>query len=636
MSPTNRRPGLACIITFLLLYGAAMIGCAPADPPPPYEKMTLSGSPYERGLAHGKRFSSKIRSLYTQLLTSALLPSLNRERPDIAEVLFLYQDERYDDGRFSYEVLLDSAYALEESIPEHYLEEIRGIAHGSGLPYGDALLLNTFVDSVLGVRTMQRYLSQWHAPFIRSIEIVPGDDSSENGAEESDAWVQDPFEPLFHAHFVGVPTSSSIRIVIEDAPGVRAENSDEDEQDPADEENHIGVDPESIRIRLDDELFTKGDDGIHIELLDERGIRLAVTLSPPGGLPPSAVIAIGVEAGNLIEIHDPPPTRSRIMRQQWIALATEGLDVTADEIPNSGGHDDRFPPPPIAFAAHGNATSDGAMRLAHHFALLDAGTLHRHVVLFTHKPDDGIPHVTVGWTGLVGGFSGMNAEGLVWSVNHSDTLDNPVVQNVRRKLELLSGGLPITMLGREVLSRTQDVDAAADLLVEIAPTVGWNHLLAGPGGLRVVESDGDISGEGDGHEHVYGPGAVDDHGRRLAAFTDDDIRIASHYISNADDYESGLLGFDLPPQRYWSPFWSRSLRAFYLLGVHVSDKIGHLDSDAMIGILRTEGLYDPRDSMNAVVYEPEDLRLWLAAGTVPATDAPFEAYDVAEALRGTQ
>ena len=48
-----------------------------------------------------------------------------------------------------------------------------------------------------------------------------------------------------------------------------------------------------------------------------------------------------------------------------------------------------------------------------------------------------------------------------------------------------------------------------------------------------------------------------------------------------------------------------------------------MDVPTAINILRIPDLIDSRDSMNAVIYEPESLRLHFAMGQVPATSGPF-------------
>ena len=40
-----------------------------------------------------------------------------------------------------------------------------------------------------------------------------------------------------------------------------------------------------------------------------------------------------------------------------------------------------------------------------------------------HQTDQGLDHVTVGLAGVVWGMSGMNADGVVWTANLSDTLE---------------------------------------------------------------------------------------------------------------------------------------------------------------------------------------------------------------------
>jgi hypothetical protein len=82
------------------------------------------------------------------------------------------------------------------------------------------------------------------------------------------------------------------------------------------------------------------------------------------------------------------------------------------------------------------------------------------------------------------------------------------------------------------------------------------------------------------------------------------------------------------PQRYWSSFWHRSLRAFYRLGDELDARRGRLDATEAQALMRIPDLIDTRDSMNAVVFEPSRRRLHVAAGTVPATDSDFVTVDL--------
>ena len=70
------------------------------------------------------------------------------------------------------------------------------------------------------------------------------------------------------------------------------------------------------------------------------------------------------------------------------------------------------------------------------------------------------------------------------------------------------------------------------------------------------------------------------------------------------------------------------MREFALLGDEISKRYGKLDVDVAMEILRTNGLYDAHDSMNATIYQPASLTFRVALGQVPATDGPFDAFSL--------
>jgi hypothetical protein len=69
------------------------------------------------------------------------------------------------------------------------------------------------------------------------------------------------------------------------------------------------------------------------------------------------------------------------------------------------------------------------------------------------------------------------------------------------------------------------------------------------------------------------------------------------------------------------------LRSFYLLGDAIEAQYGQIDVAAAKEMLSLQPLVDDRDSMNAVIYEPQRGVLHFAMGQVPATAGPFVEFD---------
>jgi len=738
----------------LLFTVPALTGCAPATEPECAHVAVFRGSPYERGFEHGERFSSHIRSIYTKLLTSSIVPYLNREQLSIAPVMPVYSQPEYMNGQFSYRMLLESGLHLCENghIPEEYQEEMHGIADGAGIPFEEVLILNTFFDTMLGFRAIVAFIMQIQEPYVVSVEVM-GDCGGDGFDNDGDGVVDDDgdcaaeeFTPSPRATFVEVPVDAGIRIVLKDTnlPGltcpdprnvepmgdslIDASCVDRDCLLPECRDaamvgrecfapesrtciqprvdgvcldydcvrcNDPGcVDPDSIRVRLDDVLYTS-EDGVFVtaHLPREEGtdpiedpdhphayicdFPLEVIFTPPGGLPEASLVTMVIHASDMSPVYSPAPYHSRAMRPEQVAFTTSGYDAAhgdaalPESVHNRGVADPDVMSPSLGFAVRGGATPDGLPVLAHHYALLDSDMVHEHSLVSVHVPESGFPHVTLGYTGLVWGFSGMNTEGMTWGFANSDTLDNPLVggaleaifepENLLRLMEhpdldglsaalsdvyMNTEGLPVGITGREVLTRTSNVPEAVEFLYGQERTYGWNMLLADAAGdIAVVEVDSHVMApDEDVHTdsvrdengfHYYSPdpdlsGNLDAHGYPWASVGADDIRMGSHFQKNYDDMiDLSIMGIFSPKmQRQWTSFYFRSLRAFHRLGDEVAARYGYIDADTAIEILRIQALVDIRDSMNAGVYEPARAVLHWAMGAAPATDAPFIELDL--------
>lgn len=627
-TPLLLRMGALCGL------GSLVVGSLPAcgetaEEPWHATVVHLRGSPYERGMQHGKRFSNRIRSLYAGLLTNSILPFLNRERPDIASFLSRYEEERYDGGRFSYQLMLESAQHMEQFIPAPYIEEMRGIADGASLPYEDILVLNTFLDTMLGFRGMTFFIRKLQAPSIVRLEFEGGldtdgiDNDSDGEVDEPDESIVAPYDPGPHGVMAEIPTDATVKIIMRDSALMAIPE---------------GVSPDSIRIQLDQTIYEAGDSSIQTrEFVEDGVLMLEVAFKPPGGLPAGKVVALLLQAADKAWVEDPPPAHARVMRDERFVFSTVGLGKATYEIENRGEEDGRTQPPSLSFAVRGSATPDGVPLLAHHYALLDSNTSHKHAVLFQIEPDDGIPHVVTGWTGIIGGFAGMNANGLAYAINNSDSLDNTMAGNVQADsfgAQLVMGGVPATVLGRDLLTRNSTTQEAIDYLRNTQRTYGWNVLLAdGSGDITAVEVDGDAFGDADGGFYSYTPDAtvadnVDPYGQRWASIGPDDIRMASHYVRNVEDVRATVIAWEVVPQRYWTSFYFRSLRAHFVLGEQIAARYGTIDTEVAKEILRTPVLVDERDSMSAAVFRPTERTMQYALGTMPVTDGEFHEVDL--------
>jgi hypothetical protein len=746
---TSRNSILALLLSVTILN--TLVGCSASERPPNVHIVVLKGDPYERGFQHGQQLSAHIRSLYTKLLASSIMPFLNREQLNIAPVLPVYGQPEYRDGQFSYRMLLESGqYLYDNYMPESYRQELKGIADGAGMEFDQILILNTFVDTMLGFRAIVLFIQGIQDPFVSSIAFEGQldsdsyDNDGDGQTDEQDEGVLDPYQPLTHAAFVEVPTDTSVRIVIEDVnlpglacldprnafpkgrmeierrclidecilPSCRSKTLlDRDclteeaqscieprlssgcfKEDCLDLTDPGCVNPESVRLILDGQVFDATSDAVQTKLLPVEGDLppdvdpncygpLEVLFRPPGGFRPASLLSLVIQAGDQSPIYSPEPYHNRFMRDERIVFtsagyaASEGTAEFPYQVPNRGVWDPSARPPSLAFAVRGGATLDGSPLLAEHFALLDSDIVHQHSVLFLHIPDQGPAYAFLSWAGLVWGFSGMNDQGLTYAINYSDSLDNPLTGGILASVfepehlaeliknpnllglsraladtHLYATGLPIGIIGREILAHGAGVDSGIETIYRAGRTYGWNFLLAdAQGNLAAVETDAASQfpetgsapepAQEDGFSFYTpdtgDPQNLDTYGRPWASLGPDDLRICAHFQKAADDMpELNLLGpFKPESQRFWSANYYRSLRAFYVLGDEISSHMGNIDVDGAIGILRTPDLVDTRDSMNACVYQPADKIINWAMGEVPATDLTFEPFDLEAAIQ---
>ncbi len=590
-----------------------LCGCAPTQPTPTHEIIHLRGNAFERGKQHGQLLKSKIHSFYTTLLTASLFPYLGREQPTIATLLNEYNGERYQKGQFAYALLLDSAKSIEKSLTRAQRDELRGISEGSGLSYDEVLVLNTFVDSVLAVRGIALAIRLSRAPQLTRLEFVgAGNDGADNDGnglvDEPGEGVLDPFVAGPFANAVEVPPDTTVKLTLKDPDG---------------------VDRTSLRLTLNGQLYTDGAPGLTFE--SPAPDTLVVSLKPQSRLAIGSTQTLVVTAGDQVVVEQPPPSHLSFMRDEELLFTVKGTGQGPAQVRRPALTDGRTRPPSVAFALTGGASSAGTL-LAHHFALLDANTAHKHTVVLVHHPDDGTPaYATVGWAGVAFGLVGMSERGVGYACNPSDTLDNSVVGSVLdqiadlSKARLIASGVPIGFVGRRILETATDTGTAVDVFKASKHVYGWNCLVADSAGLlRSVEVDSDVFRNGTS-VFTVAPEDRNVQGERIASVSDDDLIAGSSYRLNTNDVVTlNLSGQRVVPQKIWSTFFYRSRRVVDAVARRLDRPLSVEAAEALLG---DDELVDKSDSMTAAVLELSAKKLHYAIGQVPATSAPFETFD---------
>lgn len=600
-----------------LILVSTLSACGPVTKPLTRETIEVRGAPYERGVQHGTQLRSKVRSFYTTLLTNSLFPYLGREQPDLVSLLPEYGAPRYQNGNFAYELMLDSAKNIERSLGRATREELQGIADGSGMTYEQILVLNTFFDSVLAVRGVALAIRLGRAPLLKSVEFVgaatDGVDNDSNGTiDEAGEGHFEPYIPELYGLAVEVAPTAAIRLVLTEVDG---------------------VEPSTVRLYLDNKLYTH--ESPEVSMSELSATELQVTLTP-STLGSALTTTLVVGAGDKKLLTVPLPVRASFMRDEEVAFTTRGAGRHRRDVRRPPLTDGRTRPPPIAIGVRGSMTAGGKPYLAHHFALLDANTAHKHTVAIRHVPENGPAFVTIGWAGIAYGLSGLSERGVGYACDPADTLDNSVVGSVLEqvadlsKAKLIAKGLPIGFLGRRILEQAADAASAREVIAQAERVYGWTCVLGDrSGGLEAIEVDSDIFNDGIRGVFPLSTTELDATGRRFASTSDDDFVLGSNFVKNVPDIPTlTVAGQRIIPQRRWSGFFYRSRRAVDNVKGRIEAGKGTIDAEFLEQLISDPQLVDHSDSMNAVVLDLENLEVRSAMGQVPATSGQFEVTKV--------
>jgi isopenicillin-N N-acyltransferase like protein len=240
------------------------------------------------------------------------------------------------------------------------------------------------------------------------------------------------------------------------------------------------------------------------------------------------------------------------------------------------------------FCAHSSATADGKMYTVR---ILDWGLhrisrLHEFPLILVSRPDKGIPSAVIGWCGFLGAISGMNANGItLGEMGYGD----PPNETLR--------GKPMPFLLRDVLTYGTDLNEVRTIV----------HTSPGTNSFVFLMSEGRT-----GKSEIY----IKDHDRFLVFRPGEPLKDADRNFPAIHDM---------------------------LYGGHFQETMTTLLTEYH-GKLTPEIIMDKvippmvmKSNFQNVLYDPQDLRFWVANAASPEDPAATQRYtyfDFKAALEG--
>ncbi|HHH26741.1 MAG TPA: hypothetical protein ENK57_00090 [Polyangiaceae bacterium] len=253
--------------------------------------------------------------------------------------------------------------------------------------------------------------------------------------------------------------------------------------------------------------------------------------------------------------------------------------------------------------AWGDATQDGALLHARNFDYHGVGNWPQTKTVIFHEPDEGHRYLSVAAAGVaLGGVTAMNSAGLSLTVHQHMFTD---------KTRL--GGMPIGLVGDEIMRTASSLDEAQEILESHTPIGCWTYVIT-DGNTRQVLC------------HEENPDR--DAPMRLGE-SESTFGYANIYLDpELGKTEKNLYG------SYWRHNRGRHRRVNELL----DEQSGRLDPQRMANILGDTGSPDcrVRDSIamvmtvGSVVFRPEDGTVWVGTGDSPTSHGRFIPFSLAQ------
>jgi hypothetical protein len=267
--------------------------------------------------------------------------------------------------------------------------------------------------------------------------------------------------------------------------------------------------------------------------------------------------------------------------------------------------------------AAGSATLDGRL---YHGSSVDNGTpvpfVMNHPVIFVRQPNTGLPHIFVAYPGVIWPNSGMNVAGITLGLDtaHPNSPD-----------ELSLAGRSNVQIMAKILQTATSFEEARTLM-ETQPRVRANLIMIADGKSKQA-------------------GVFEFTGKNIGVRTmpDSGVLYVTNHFELADMYEKQAL----PPEpsslsrfdRFKQLLEPDQASSYY--GRITPEVVARIERDRVNPYTQEASRLDLFDdnaspggngSLRQAIYDPDRLRVWIAAGQAPVPENPFVCFAVGEML----
>jgi len=262
--------------------------------------------------------------------------------------------------------------------------------------------------------------------------------------------------------------------------------------------------------------------------------------------------------------------------------------------------------------AWGDATTHGRMLHGRNFDYQGVGVWDREQAVVFHEPKDGQPYVSISAAGvLLGGVTAMNAAGLSLVVHqHIACTDFDL------------DGLPVGVIGDEVMRHAKSLDDARRILDGHKPNGAWTYVITSAHEKRAMAYEVTCD--------------------KRAVILPSDLETNGHTASDRGGvfgYSNVYLHKDLQPTEvdFYPSYWRNNMARFHRSNARLHEAFGTIDADVIAGILGDIGpdtgacrfsSISALTTVASVVFDAERGLVYVATGRPPVSNRPYLAFDL--------